>query len=112
MATDSEGRLLRGHLGVDTAGTMGAAAKGGRMSEFTWRPCVYGEQWPELFAQLPDDRARHTISEVLADSRLEGKVHTREDVSDLIDVELGRITPAESIARGMQRFRVQRAATA
>lgn len=82
------------------------------MSGFTWRPCLYGQKWPELFAQLPDDRSRHNVSQTLADSRLEGKVHTREDVSDFIDVELGRMSPEESIARGMQRYRAQRGASA
>lgn len=82
------------------------------MSGTTWRPCTYGQKWPELFAQLPDDQARHEASEVLADSRLEGKIHTREDVCDFIDVELGRISAEESIVRGIQRFRKNRSATA
>lgn len=82
------------------------------MSGITWRPCVYGQQWPELFAQLPDDQARHDVSQTLADSRLEGKVHTREDVSDFIDFALGRITAAEKSERAMARFGAQRAATA
>ena len=82
------------------------------MSGITWRPSFYGEQWPDLFAQLPDDQSRHNVSQTLADSRLEGKVHTREDVSDLVDVVLGRISPEESVARGMRRYRAQRSATA
>lgn len=77
------------------------------MSGITWRPCFYGEQWPDLFAQLPDDQSRHNVSQTLADSRLEGKVHTREDVSDLIDVELGRISPEEKLARAMQKYRTR-----
>jgi len=78
----------------------------------TWRPCVYGQRWPELFGQLPDDRARHVVSQTLADSRLEGKIHNREDVADLIDFVLGRITAEDRIERGMQRFRARRAASA
>lgn len=77
------------------------------MSGTAWRPCIYGQKWPELFAQLPDDQTRHRVSEVLADSRLEGRVHTREDVSAFIDVELGRITAQESLARGKKRFQSQ-----
>ena len=82
------------------------------MSGITWRPCFYGEQWPELFAQLPDDQSRHNVSQTLADSRLEGRVHTREDVSDLIEFTLGRITAAEKSGRAMKRFRTRRAAFA
>lgn len=82
------------------------------MSGITWRPCFYGQQGPELFARLPDDRARHNVSQTLADSRLEGKVHSREDVSDLIDFALGRITATEKSSRAMKRFRAQRTATA
>lgn len=82
------------------------------MSQNTWRPCIYGQQWPELFAQLPDDRARHNVSRTLADSRLEGRVHDRDDVSDLIDYVLGLISAEEKTERLMQRFRAKRAATA
>ena len=77
------------------------------MSGFTWRPCLYGEGWPDLFAQLPNDQSRYNISQTLADSRLAGKVHTREDVSDLIEVDLGRISPEEKLARAMQRYRAR-----
>lgn len=82
------------------------------MSDIIWRPCVYGHTWPELFAQLPDDQARHNVSQTLADSRLEGRDHARDDVSDLIDYVLGRISAEQKTARLLQRLRADRAATA
>lgn len=82
------------------------------MSTGNWLPCIYGEQWPELFAQLPDDRARHDVSQTLADSRLEGRDHTRADVSDFIDYALGRITTAVKTERALHRLRAERAASA
>ena len=82
------------------------------MSTIGWQPCVYGQQWPELFAQLPDDRARHDVSQTLADSRLEGRDHTRTDVSDFIDYALGRITAAQKTERALHRLRTERTASA
>ena len=71
----------------------------------TWRPCIYGRKWPELLAQLPDGQARHNISQTLADCRLEGRDHSREDVSDLIDYALGRTSAEQKTERPLRRLR-------
>lgn len=50
--------------------------------------------YPELFAPLTEEQRRN-IMQPLASSWLEGDNPTREDVTLLIDYELGRITAEE-----------------
>lgn len=50
--------------------------------------------YPELFAPLTEEQRRN-IMQSLASSWLEGDNPTREDVTLLIDYELGRITAEE-----------------
>lgn len=51
-------------------------------------------RYPELFEPLTEEQRRN-IMQPLASSWLEGDNHTREDVTLLIDYELGRITAEE-----------------
>lgn len=51
-------------------------------------------RYPELFAPLTEEQRRN-IMQSLASSWLEGDNPTREDVTLLIDYELGRITAEE-----------------
>lgn len=51
-------------------------------------------RYPELFAPLTEEQRRN-ILQSLASSWLEGDNPTREDVTLLIDYELGRITAEE-----------------
>lgn len=67
----------------------------------------YEEQYPELFAELPNDAARRQVAATLDDSRLEGKHHTRANVADLISLHLGQLSRAEYVSRARQRHREQ-----
>lgn len=51
-------------------------------------------RYPELFEPLTEEQ-RHNVMQPLASSWLEGDNPTREDVTLLIDYELGRITAEE-----------------
>ena len=51
-------------------------------------------RYPELFAPLTEEQRRN-VMQPLASSWLEGDNPTREDVTLLIDYELGRITAEE-----------------
>lgn len=62
----------------------------------------YTERFPDLFAGLTDDQASG-ITNALANGYLEGWQPTREQVADLIAVELGQISEDEYFARGGRR---------
>ncbi len=62
-------------------------------------PCPYATRWPELFARLPDDTARESLSQALANARLEGWDPAREYVELLVDGAVGEMGSDELIAR-------------
>ncbi|GAB2562365.1 antitoxin VbhA family protein [Kribbella endophytica] len=76
----------------------------------TYEPCRYARQWPELFEPL-DDAQKQRVSDVLASGRLDGWEPDREDVSDLVDRELGRIDAAEYIRRTIAKVTGRSGAT-
>ncbi len=67
----------------------------------TYTPCRYARQWPGLWARLPDDRARQSLSDALANGRLEGVEPTRDDVELLVARARGELTDAEFAARAL-----------
>lgn len=62
----------------------------------------YTERFPDLFDGLTDEQ-RRGITQTLANGHLEGWEPTREEISDLIDVDLGRISDEEYITRVRRR---------
>ncbi|WP_350279622.1 hypothetical protein [Kribbella sp. HUAS MG21] len=67
-----------------------------------YEPCRYAQRWPDLFEPLDDEQKQH-VSDALANNRLEGWEPGRDDVSDLVDRELGRIDTAEYIRRTLSK---------
>ena len=61
-------------------------------------PCPYATRWPELFARLPDDVARESLSQALANARLEGWEPTRDAVELLVDAAVGTIGEDQLVA--------------
>ena len=60
-------------------------------------PCPYAAQWPELFARLPSDTARESLSQALANARLKGWEPTWEAVEVLVDAVTGVIPGAHVV---------------
>lgn len=75
-------------------------------------PCRYARRWPELWAELPDDRARQSLTNTLANGRLEGMEPDRGLVVDLVARARGEMTGDEFRARVMEQVRVRVAARA
>lgn len=69
-----------------------------------YTPCRYARRWPELFAPLDDDQ-KWSVSQALANGRLEGWEPTREEVADLIDRAREVISADEYRARVLDRAR-------
>jgi hypothetical protein len=67
-----------------------------------YEPCRYAQRWPELFEQL-DDEQKQRVSDALANNRLENWEPDRDDVSNLVERELGRIDTAEYIRRTLSK---------
>ena len=67
----------------------------------SFSPCRYARRWPGLWARLPDDRARQSLSDALANGRLEGVEPTRDDVELLVARARGELTDAEFAARAL-----------
>ena len=67
-----------------------------------YEPCRFAQRWPDLFEPL-DDEQKQRVSDALANNRLEGWEPGRDDVSDLVDRELGRIDTAEYIRRTLSK---------
>jgi hypothetical protein len=67
----------------------------------------FSERFPDLFDQLTDEQA-FRVTQILASSYLEGYEPTRDHVSDLIDVELGRITGDEARNRIRERSKASK----
>jgi hypothetical protein len=67
----------------------------------SYTPCRYARRWPQLWARLPDDRARQSLSDALANGRLEGVEPTRDDVELLVARACGELTDAEFAARAL-----------
>ena len=65
------------------------------------------ERYPELFAQL-NDKQKRGITQTLASAWLEGYTHSREEVAQLIDLELGRITFEEYKQKTLDRIASRR----
>ncbi len=65
----------------------------------SYTPCRYARQWPQLWSRLPDDRARQSLSDALANGRLEGMEPTEADVALLVARACGELTDAEFAAR-------------
>jgi len=73
----------------------------------SYTPCTYAQRWPELWARLPDDRARQSLSNALANGRLEGMEPTRELVEDQVARARGEMSRDEFQARSRARARVR-----
>jgi len=67
----------------------------------SYTPCRYARRWPQLWARLPDDRARQSLSDALANGRLEGMEPTEADVALLVARARGELTDAEFAARAL-----------
>jgi hypothetical protein len=65
----------------------------------TYSPCVYAQRWPELWAVLPSDEARRSLSATLASGRLEGMEPDRELVVALVAQARGEVTAEVLVAR-------------
>ena len=65
------------------------------------------ERYPELFAQL-NDKQKRGITQTLASAWLEGYTQSREEVAQLIDLELGRITFEEYKQKTLDRIASRR----
>jgi hypothetical protein len=62
-------------------------------------PCVYARRWPELWAALPSDEARRSLSSTLASGRLEGMEPDRELVAALVAQARGEVSADDLVAR-------------
>ena len=62
----------------------------------------YSEQYPELFAPLTK-RQVFDVEQALANGRLEGWQPSREEIADLVDGALGRLSPEEHLQRALRR---------
>ncbi len=65
----------------------------------SYTPCRYARRWPQLWSRLPDDRARQSLTDALANGRLEGMEPTEADVALLVARARGELTDAEFAAR-------------
>ncbi len=65
----------------------------------SYTPCRYARRWPQWWARLPDDRARQSLTDALANGRLEGMEPTEADVALLVARARGELTDAEFAAR-------------
>jgi len=78
----------------------------------SYTPCRYARRWPDLWAALPDDRARWGLTDTLANGRLEGMEPDRELVADLVAQWRGELSGDQARARALARAGVHRAAAA
>ena len=58
----------------------------------SYTSCRYARRWPQLWARLPGDRARQSLSDALANGRLEGVEPTEADVQLLVARARGELT--------------------
>lgn len=65
------------------------------------------DRYPELFEQLNNEQKR-SITQTLASAWLEGYTHSREEVAQLIDLRLGRITFEEYKRKALGRITSRR----
>jgi len=73
----------------------------------SYTPCTGAQRWPELWARLPDDRARQGLSNALANGRLEGMGPTRELVEDQLARSRGEMSRDECQTRSRARAGVR-----
>lgn len=73
------------------------------MSEYFDLP----DRYPELFEQLNEEQ-RRGITQTLASAWLEGYTYSREEVAQLIDLGLGRITFEEYKQKALGRITSRR----